>query len=311
MSAAIFAGRKLAAEKEKFLEEEFANLREKGIIPKLVFILVGENSEAESYVRLKEKAAKRLGVNFEIKKFAEDQEEAIVSYINICYNDPKVTGITFEYPLPGDLEKTLPCFLPPGKDIDCLCPENLGRLVLGDYFVFPSTVWAILEVLSIAIGGAVRDTSLDSVKYSSSLRSELAFNLAREDHLTALRDFLRGKNVCLVGWGTLVGRPLALVLKNLGTTLTICDSKTKDLAAKTLSAQILISATGIAGLIKKEMVKPGAIVIDVGYPKPDVEVGVAEVASFLAPVPGGIGPVSITCLFENLLEFSLSNETKR
>jgi methylenetetrahydrofolate dehydrogenase (NADP+)/methenyltetrahydrofolate cyclohydrolase len=283
MKSFAFDGREVAAGKEIFLKKEFTVLREKGVIPKLVFILVGENSEAESYVRLKEKMAKRLGVDFEIRKFAENEEKKVLSYINICSKDPGVTGITFEYPLPNDLEKTLPCFLPSEKDIDCLSPKNLGRLVLGDYFILPSTVRAVLEILGSA------------------------FNLAREGHFTILADFLRGKNVCLVGWGTLVGRPLAIVLKNLGATLTICDSKTQNLAVKTRQAEILISATGIAGLIKKEMIKPGAIVIDVGYPKGDMEPAVAETASFFTPVPGGLGPLSLTCLFENLLELKNRN----
>ena len=271
MRAVIFDGKKFAAEKEKILATEFAVLRSKGTVPKLVFVLAGESEEAEFYVGLKEKMAKRLGVDFEIKRFGkETAEKTIASYINICSRDAGVWGITFEYPLPDELEKTLPKFLPPAKDIDCLGPENLGRLVLGDYFVLPSTVRAILEILT------ARDALLSR--------------------------YLRGKPVCLVGWGTLVGRPLAIVLKNLGATLTICDSKTRNLATKTREAEILISATGIPGLIKKEMVKKGAVVIDAGYPKGDVELEVIQVASFLTPVPGGLGPVTITSLFENLLD---------
>lgn len=275
MRAVIFDGKKFAAEKEKILEKEFAALRGKGIVPKLVFILVGENEEAEFYVGLKEKMAKSLGIDFEIKRFGrETAEKTVASYINICSRDAQIAGITFEYPLPADLEKTLPKFLPPEKDIDCLSPENLGRLVLGDYFVLPSTVRAILEVISL--------TARDAL----------------------LSRYLRGKPVCLVGWGSLVGRPLAIVLKNLGATLTICDSKTRNLENKTGQAEILISATGIPGLIKKEMVRKGAVVIDAGYPKGDVEPEVIQAASFLTPVPGGLGPVTITSLFENLLELS-------
>jgi len=181
--------------------------------------------------------------------------------------DEKVSGFSFEYPLPEKFSLSLPALIAPEKDVDCLTPANLGRLVLGDWLVLPSSVKAVLEILKF-------------------------FGIS----------VLKGKRITMVGFGSLVGRPLAIVLKHLGATVTICDEFTTDLAHFTKQAGILISATGQSGLIKKEMVKESAIVIDLGYPSGDCEPEVAKVAGFFTPVPGGVGPVTIACLFENLLK---------
>lgn len=268
----IFNGQKFARGKEKSLKAQFGQLAQKGIRPKLVFVLVEKNKEAEFYVSLKEKAAKRLGVEFAIKRFSEDSDEKVIcQYVNTLNQDDKVTGITFEYPLPEKFKTVLPVMIAPEKDVDCLTPFNLGRLVMGDWWILPSAVRAVVEVLGITFSAA------------------------------ACRKFW-GKLIVIVGFGALVGRPLSLVLKHLGATVTICDEFTKDLAYWTRQAEVLISATGQPGLIKPKMVEKGVTVIDLGFPKGDCQPAVAEVASFFTPVPGGLGPVSIVCLFENLLE---------
>lgn len=273
--AIIFDGRKFAQEKEIKLKAQFAKLAKMGKRPQLVFILLGKNKEAEFYVSLKEKIAMRLGVDFTIKRFSIQTDFPTLNrYIATINQDKNVFGITFEYPLPEKFKKILPTLIAPPKDIDCLTPTNLGRLLLGDWFILPSSVKATLEILNFALSGKTTDT----------------------------KNTLKGKQVTLVGFGNLVGRPLSIALKQSGATLTICGSSTKNLANFTRSAEILISATGKMGLIKKEMVKKGAIVVDLGYPKADAADKVKEMAGFLTPVPGGVGPVSIVCLFENLLE---------
>lgn len=276
----LFNGQKFAQKKEEFLKAQFAKLAKKGIKPKLVFILVGENKEAEFYVGLKKKAAKRLGVDFETKHFSERANPAtIYQYVKRLNQDEKISGISFEYPLPEKFKKVLPLMIAPEKDVDCLTPFNLGRLVMGDWLVLPSSVRAVVEVL--VMGGGV-----------------------------ARRKFF-GKNITVVGFGALVGRPLSLVLKHLGATVTICDEFTTDLVYWTRQTEILISATGQPGLITKNMVKKGAVVLDLGYPKGDCQPAVASIASFFTPVPGGLGPVTVACLFENLLDLYIySNTTK-
>jgi len=280
----VFNGQKFAQKKEKVLRAKFGQLAQRGIKPKLAFILVGKSKEAEFYVFLKEKAAKRLGVDFETRCFSQKARlEAIYQYVNTLNEDKKVWGISFEYPLPKNFKTILPAMIAPEKDVDCLTPFNLGRLVMGDWLILPSSVRAVLEVLKFTFGG----------------RS------------AALNLWLKGKLVVIVGFGTLVGRPLSVVLKHFGATVTICDEFSKNLADYTKRAEILVSATGQAGLIKSEMIKKGAVVLDLSYPKGDCQPGVAQVASFFTPVPGGLGPVTIACLFENLLElYKYSNTTK-
>lgn len=273
--AIIFDGKKFAQEKEIKLKAQFAKLAKTGRRPQLIFVLVGKNKEAEFYVSLKEKAAKRLGIDFTIKRFSTKTDFPTLNrYITTINQDKNVSGITFEYPLPEKFKKILPALIAPQKDIDCLTPTNLGRLLLGDWFILPSSVEATLEILNFALTGKATYTN----------------------------NVFKGKQITLVGFGNLVGRPLSIALKQSGATLTICGSSTKNLSNFTGPAEILISATGKMRLIKKEMVKKGAIVVDLGYPKADVAPKVKEIAGFLTPVPGGVGPVSIVCLFENLLE---------
>lgn len=271
----IFDGKKFAQEKEMKLKVQFAKITKTVRRPQLVFVLLGKNKETEFYVSLKKKAAMRLGVDFAIKRFsAQTDSPTLNRYITSINQDKNVSGITFEYPLPEKFKKILPMLIAPQKDIDCLTLTNLGRLLLGDWFILPSCVKATLEILSFALTGKTADT----------------------------KNILKGKQITLVGFGKVVGRPLSIILKHLGATLTICGSSTKNLSRFTKTAEILISATGKMGLIKKEMVKKGAIVVDLGYPKADAAAEVKDMAGFLTPVPGGVGPVSIACLFENLLE---------
>jgi methylenetetrahydrofolate dehydrogenase (NADP+)/methenyltetrahydrofolate cyclohydrolase len=168
----------------------------------------------------------------------------------------------------------------PKKDIDCLTAFNLGYLILGKPIYLPATVLAIKKILVLA--GINKNNII-------------------------------GKNVCVVGKSSLVGKPLANLLTNMGATVTVCHRGTENISQFTSQAQILISATGQKGLISGKMVKKGAIVIDVGSPQPDCNFkSVAKKAKFVTPVPGGVGPMTVACLMENFIycleSFSLKNQ---
>lgn len=291
MKTKIFDGCGFAEQKEKLLKTKFERLAKKGVVPSVIFVFVGKNQETRRYVSLKEKLAKKLGVAFTLKEYPGKTPPGRISqYIKKVNKNKKIAGIVLEYPLPVKLQKVLPPLISPQKDIDCLTPQNLGRLLLDDCFLFPSSTRAILEVLNLAL----REKNPKRL-------------LPTKHYLLTLKKCLKGKPIAIVGFGNLVGRPLSMVLKNLKATVTVCDEFTPKLSRFTKEAEILISATGQAGLIKKTMIKKGAVVIDVGYPKGDCQSPVSQIASFFTPVPGGIGPVSLTCLFENLLELVQKN----
>lgn len=272
--AVIFAGKKFAQEKEEKLKAEIKKLK---IKPKLVVVLVGEDRASRVYVRVKKEAAERVGIDFELKEFPQSaSEEEVVGYIKKKNGEKATTGVMVQLPLPkGSDELKIRRAIHPFKDVDCLHPKNLGLLVLSapSRMVYPAAVKAVLEILTRGVN-----------------------RIPIHD-----RDY-RGKNVVIVGASNLVGKPLSLVLSHLGATVTLCRSTTRNLAKHTKMADILISATGKPGLIKKEMVKKGAVVIDVGETKADVAKDVALVASFLTPVPGGVGPVTVVSLLENVIE---------
>ncbi len=263
--AVIFDGQKLAQEKEKRLKAAVKKLKTK---PKLAVVLVSDDPASRLYVELKKEAAERVGIDFELKKFGKSaSEKEIIAYLQEKNADRTVSGIIIQLPLPKGLnELIIRRAIHPFKDVDCLHPKNLGMLLLGKPTYYPAAVKAVLEIL-----------------------------------LTRSRS-IKGREVVIVGASNLVGKPLAMVLSNLGATVTVCRSKTRDLASHTRRAEILITATGKAGLIKKEMVKKGAVVIDVGETKADVAKEVAQVASLITPVPGGVGPLTVVSLLENVVE---------
>lgn len=275
----IFEGKKLANEKEKVLQEQVKRLVGKlGFAPKLVAILVGNNPASQIYLRLKGEAAQRIGIDFEKKEFPEDVDpQEVIAEIKRVNQDDRVWGIMVQLPLPKESgirnqELGILGTIAPAKDIDCLTPHNLGLLAMGQPKFLPATVRAVLTIIQ---------------------NSRLAAKQAKF--------IIQNSNVVVVGRSNIVGKPLALILTNLGATVTVCHSKTKNLSDFIRKAEILISATGIPGLIKKEMVKKGAVVIDVGSPKGDVDFEeVKKVASFITPVPGGVGPLTVVSLLENL-----------
>lgn len=271
----IFAGKTVAQKKERQLAKKIADFKGKtGITPKLVSIVVGHNPASHLYLRFKEQSAERVGIEFEKIEFPESTKaEEIIRIIQEKNHDEKVHGIMVQLPLPESLEirnSKLEILesIDPKKDVDCLTSENFNLLTSGNPRFLPATVKAVLEIIELS-----------------------NYRIAN----------LKGVNICVVGASKIVGEPLAICLKNLGATVTICDEDTQDLPSFTQKAEILVSATGVPDLIGINMVKKGAVVIDVGSPRGDVDFEkVKETASFITPVPGGVGPVTVVCLMENV-----------
>jgi len=264
--AIVFDGQKLAQEKEEELKRE---IEKRGLRLKLAVVLVGENKASILYVQKKKEAAERIGIQFELKKFhAKTSEKEIIDYLQKKNREKETTGLMIQLPLPKNFDELkIRRNIHPFKDVDCLHPKNLGMLMLGRPIFYPAVVKAVLAILQTAVKGK-----------------------------------LIGKRIVIIGASNLVGKPLSLVLKNLGATVVVCDEYTQNLSKWTQKAEILISATGMPGLIKKEMVKKNAVVIDVGETKGDVDSEVAQVASFVTPVPGGVGPLTVVSLLENMVK---------
>jgi len=267
--AVIFDGKKLAAQKEEILKAKVAMLN---FFPKLTAVSLGDDPASQIYLRLKGHSAGRIGIDFEKKEFTEGVDyQEIIREIQKANQDEKVWGIMVQLPLPRKLEignwkLEILGAIAPSKDVDCLTKENLDLLKAGKPHFLPATVRGIMEILKF---GKIK---------------------------------LRGKKIVVVGAKGFVGRPLVDYLRSLGSDVVGVDKETPDLGTKTKEADILISATGVPNLIKKEMVKKGVVVVDVGSPRGDVDFEkVEEIASFITPVPGGVGPMTVICLFENLL----------
>jgi len=286
----LFDGKAFAKEKEIVLKFRVKELGKKGIVPKLVSILADNSLESALYVSLKEKFAQRIGVIFEVHRFGiEVGKEEIIADIKKANQDEKVQGVMVQLPLPNQ-EEILPV-ISPLKDVDCLTAENLGLIAVGRPRFLPATVRAVIEIIR-------------------SLR--LCLPAGRLKVQSFEEKWLRGVDVCIVGASIIVGKPLAILLSDAGATVTLCRSTTENLPEYTRRADILVSATGAAELIRSQMVKDQAVVIDVGISKllregrykvvGDVSSEVLTKAAFVTPVPGGVGPVTVACLFENLVE---------
>jgi len=272
----IFDGKKFAQDKEEILQQEFKKLAKKGYHLKLVSILIGQDPASRLYVSLKEEAANRVGIVFEKQEFPEDVDiRELTDFIKSQNNNSGVRGIMAQLPLPATFNDKIVTILSeivPQKDVDCLTPENLGLLMMGRSRVLPATVRGIWEILGKA--GINEKTIV-------------------------------GKNVCVLGRSDIVGKPLANLLINRGATVTVCHRQTKDFVYLMKKADIIISVTGSPDLVKGEMVKKGAVVIDVGSPKGDIDFdSVIKKASFITPVPGGVGPMTVVSLLENFLDLA-------
>jgi methylenetetrahydrofolate dehydrogenase (NADP+)/methenyltetrahydrofolate cyclohydrolase len=274
--AQIIDGKAIAAKIRGNLSVTVAELKSKGITPGLAVVLVGEDPASKVYVSMKEKACADVGIfSDEYKLPAETSEADLLALIARLNNDPRIHGILVQLPLPKHInsDKVLET-ISPAKDADGFHPYNVGRLVIGKPTFQPCTPYGVMVLLE-----------------------EAGVNLA-------------GKEVVIVGRSNIVGKPVAFMCLQQNATVTICHSKTRDLAAKVAQADVLIAAVGVPEMIKGEWIKEGAVVIDVGVNRVgdkklvgDVEFATAEKrAAAITPVPGGVGPMTITMLLHNTVE---------
>lgn len=287
MSAEIISGKQIAADIRAELTEEVAELKKKGVTPGLGVILVGEDPASKSYVTAKEKACAEVGIYSDDNRLPGDtSQEELIALIEKMNSDPAIDGILVQLPLPSHLDEQEVLMHVSDKDVDGFHPINIGKMVLGQESVLPCTPNGVVEML-------VRK----NVK-------------------------IEGAHVVVVGRSNIVGKPIAnmLVQKNErgNATVTICHTRTKDLKEKTLQADILIAAAGRPEMITADMVKEGAVVIDVGVNRVEDAtkkrgyrlVGdvafdeVSEKASMITPVPGGVGPMTITMLLKSTVNLS-------
>ncbi|KXG11219.1 bifunctional methylenetetrahydrofolate dehydrogenase/methenyltetrahydrofolate cyclohydrolase FolD [Anoxybacillus rupiensis] len=276
MTAQIISGTELAKEKRAQLAKEVEQLKSKGIEPGLAVILVGDNPASHSYVKGKQKACAEVGIRSILLTFPDTiTEAALLEQIKQLNADPSIHGILVQLPLPPHIDElNVIETIAPEKDVDGFHPINIGRMMIGQKAFLPCTPYGILFMVQ-------------------SLGVEIA-----------------GKHVVVVGRSNIVGKPVGQLFLREHATVTYCHSKTKDLAAMTRQADILIVAVGRANMIGADHVKEGAIVIDVGVNR--LENGklcgdvrfeeVKEVASYLTPVPKGVGPMTITMLLHNTVE---------
>jgi len=274
--AKIIDGKAIAAKIRGEIATEVARLATKGITPGLAVVLVGEDPASKVYVSMKEKACQEVGIfSDEYKLHAETGETELLALIERLNNDPKIHGILVQLPLPKHInEAKVLETISPSKDVDGFHPYNVGRLVIGKPLFQPCTPYGVMVMLK-----------------------EFGIDLA-------------SKEVVVVGRSNIVGKPVALMCLQQHATVTICHSRTKDLPAMVRMADVLIAAVGQPEMIKGEWIKEGAVVIDVGVNRVgdkklvgDVEFAAASLrASAITPVPGGVGPMTITMLLHNTLE---------
>ena len=274
--ATIIDGKALSAKLKEQMKGRVAQLREQGIVPKLVVVLVGNNSASEVYVRNKHKACGEVGIESEVIKMSEETtQQELLDVVSRLNEDKSVDGILVQLPLPKQIdEKVVLRAILPEKDVDGFHPVNVGLLSIGDECFAPATPSGIVVMLK-----------------------EYGVEIA-------------GKRCVIIGRSNIVGKPMAALMLQNDATVTVCHSKTKDLGDITRQADIIIVATGRRHTLTADMVKEGVVVIDVGMNRNelgklcgDVDFDeVKEKASFITPVPGGVGPMTITMLLENSIQ---------
>lgn len=272
--AVVIDGKQVASSYRETLKQKAGQLREQGIVPKLKVVLIGDDPASHSYVRGKERAAMEIGIDSQVLRFDDSiTESELLALIDFMNEDAEVHGILVQLPLPAHIDESRVIMrISPAKDVDGFHPENVGKMMLGLDTLLPCTPHGIL-------------------------------------HLAKQQTSLVGKHVVVVGRSQIVGKPVGMLFLNESATVTYCHSKTHDLGEMTRQADILIVAVGRAGLITADMVKPGVIVLDVGVNRVenrlvgDVDFdAVKDIASAITPVPGGVGPMTITMLMHNTLE---------
>ena len=276
MTAQLIDGNALSKQLRAEVALRAAALRARGITPGLAVVLVGENPASQVYVRNKVKACQDNGLHSVLEQYPATLSEAdLLARVDALNNDPAIHGILVQLPLPAhiDAQKVIES-ISPAKDVDGFHVASAGALMVGQPGFWPCTHYGCMKML-------------ESIGYD-----------------------LKGKHAVVIGRSNIVGKPMALMLLQKNATVTICHSATKDLKAMTLQADVIVAAVGKRNVLTADMVKPGAVVIDVGMNRDDegklcgdVDFeGVKEVAGYITPVPGGVGPMTITMLLVNTLE---------
>ena len=287
MPAEIISGKEIAQAMREELKPQIAELKAAGVTPGLAVVLMGDDPASHVYVRMKGKACEAAGMHSETITLPSDtSEEVLLEVVERLNNDQKIHGILVQLPVPDHVDETRVLHaIRVDKDVDGFHPENIGKVAVGDATGFrPATPYGVQQIL---------------------VRSGVE---------------TKGAHAVVVGRSNIVGRPMASLLLHRGSggdaTVTVCHSRTKDLGEVTRQADILIVAIGKANFITRDMVKPGAVVIDVGVNRvdaPETEEGyrlvgdvefdtVKEVAAAITPVPGGVGPMTITMLLYNTVQ---------
>ncbi len=282
MSATIIDGKAVAAKIKNQIKAEVETLKAQGKVPGLAVIIVGNNPASRVYVNNKKKACEETGMySVEYALPEETTEEELKALINKLNCDEKIHGILVQLPLPPHLDdKTVINTISPEKDVDAFHPVNVGKIMIGDYKLAPCTPAGVMEL--------IKETGLE----------------------------ISGKECVIIGRSNIVGKPQAMLMLQNNATVTVCHSKTKDLKEVVKRADIVIAAVGKAKMVTADMIKPGAVVIDVGMNRDengklcgDVDFeSVKEVASYITPVPGGVGPMTIAMLMKNTLTAGKYNE---
>jgi len=275
-TAQIIDGNALSRQLRTEVTQRAAALRGRGLTPGLAVVLVGDNQASQVYVRNKVKACHESGLHSVLEQYPATMTEAeLLARVEVLNNDPTIHGILVQLPLPAhiDAQKVIEA-ISPAKDVDGFHVASAGALMVGQPGFWPCTPYGCMKML-------------ESIGYD-----------------------LRGKHAVVIGRSNIVGKPMALMLLAKNATVTVCHSATKDLKAMTLQADVIVAAVGKRNVLTADMVKPGAVVIDVGMNRNDEGklcgdvdfAGVSQVASHITPVPGGVGPMTITMLLVNTIE---------
>ncbi len=276
MTAQLIDGNALSAQLRADVARRAAALRAQGVTPGLAVVLVGENPASQVYVRNKVKACQDNGLHSVLEQYPATLSEAdLLARVDALNQDPAIHGILVQLPLPAhiDAQKVIEA-ISPAKDVDGFHVASAGALMVGQPGFWPCTPYGCMKML-------------ESIGYD-----------------------LRGKHAVVIGRSNIVGKPMALMLLQQNATVTVCHSATADLKAMTLQADVVVAAVGKRNVLTADMVKPDAVVIDVGMNRNDEGklcgdvdfAGVKEVAGYITPVPGGVGPMTITMLLVNTLE---------
>ena len=284
MAAKLLDGKKVSARIKSKLALETEKLKKEGINPGLAVVIVGNDPASRVYVHNKKKACAEVGIYSEEYALPEETtEKQLLELIDELNKNDKINGILVQLPLPKHLdEKTVLYAIDPKKDVDAFHPVNVGRIMIGDFDFVPCTPAGVMELIA--------ESGID----------------------------VAGKNCVVIGRSNIVGKPQAMLLLHKNGTVTVCHSKTKDLPEITKKADILVAAVGRAKFVTKDMVKPGAVVIDVGMNRDengklcgDVDFEkVSEIAGAITPVPGGVGPMTIAMLMKNTVKAALVAHNK-